>query len=50
MFEQDSEYRSTVRSMYGSTGVQPGVWEYDWSAGVLLKALQFQNIQMTVYS
>ena len=50
MFEQDSEYRSTVRSMCGSTGVQLGVLEYDWSTGVLSKAFQYQNVQMTVYS
>jgi len=32
---------------YGSTA---GVREYGWSTGVLSKALQYQNIQMTIYS
>ena len=35
-----------VRREYGSTA---GVWEYGGSMGVLSKALQYQNIQMTVY-
>ena len=63
MMEYDRKCLNRIQSIEARFGVcaevreynleywsMAGVWEYDWSTGVLSKALQYQDIQMTVYS
>ena len=63
MVEYDRKWLNRIQSIKARFGVcvgvqeynlecwrMPGVWEYDWSPGVLSKALQYQYIQMTFYS